>query len=106
MELLEKSQQLLGPTDSVTMSRVVNLAVMYLYQEKWHDAKRHIEHARMQSETLLRGEHASTLNCLTSIALMYVSQGQWTKALNLHLQILQSRKHTLGDTHPDSLVSL
>jgi tetratricopeptide (TPR) repeat protein len=41
-----------------------------------------------------------------SLASVYTSQGQWAKAEELEVQVLETRKRVLGLEHPDTLTSI
>lgn len=59
------------------------------------------------SHTSVRfSEHSNTLSSMINLASTYRSQGRWTEAEELELQVLEKEKRILGAEHPETLSSM
>jgi hypothetical protein len=55
---------------------------------------------------VLGEEHPSTLTSMANLASTYQSQGRWTQAEDLEVQVMETRKGVLGEEHPSTLTSM
>ncbi len=51
-------------------------------------------------------EHPNTLTSMSNLAYTYGKQGQWTKAQEIEMQVMETRKRVLGLEHPCILISM
>ena len=57
-------------------------------------------------ERILGGKHPDTVAAMSNLATMYLSAGEYTKALKLNEKTIQIRKETIGTHHPEYATSL
>ena len=55
---------------------------------------------------MLGKEHPSTLTTMHDLATNYFYLGEYQKAKELNIQVLESRKKVLGNEHPATLLSM
>ena len=55
---------------------------------------------------MLGEEHPDSLRSIANLALMYKKQGQWKKAKQPMVLVVEMRWLVLGEEHPDSLMSI
>ena len=51
-------------------------------------------------------ENESTLKSLAIVASVYLDQGQWDKAEELFLKVIETKRRVLGEEHPNTLTSM
>jgi tetratricopeptide (TPR) repeat protein len=69
-------------------------------------AKGRIEEAAETRKELLDTDDPETLRSLGLLASVLRSQGRWTEAEQLEVQVMETRKRVLGQEHPDTLISM
>jgi tetratricopeptide (TPR) repeat protein len=70
------------------------------------DAAAVLEEIVATCSCVVGAEHPDTLACLTELASSYHSQGDYARAGEMHVQILEVRRRVLGEEHPDTLSSI
>ncbi|KAJ5973175.1 hypothetical protein N7481_010385 [Penicillium waksmanii] len=56
--------------------------------------------------SILGDEHEEVLDCTDILATAYLHEGQWDKAEELEVQVMEIRRTKLGENHPSTLSSL
>ena len=51
-------------------------------------------------------EHPDTLTSIANLASTFWSQGRWTEAEELEVQVMETKKRVLGQEHPSTLTSI
>jgi tetratricopeptide (TPR) repeat protein len=69
-------------------------------------AQKYLEKASTGLREMLGVEHLSTLTSMGYLASTYQSQGRWTAAEELEVQVMETSKRVLGPEHPDTLTSM
>ena len=55
---------------------------------------------------LLGQEHGEVSSSMSMKGLVYASGGQWDKAEELQIQVMETSKRPLGEEHPETLISM
>ncbi|KAH8588254.1 hypothetical protein B0O99DRAFT_693645 [Bisporella sp. PMI_857] len=63
-----------------------------------------MKHFKLQNKTIHSQEEEIII--ASKFAQVYVDSGQWRNACELREEVLEARKRTLGDEHPDTLLSM
>ncbi|PLB41722.1 uncharacterized protein BDW47DRAFT_115022 [Aspergillus candidus] len=116
-EVHEKRAARLDKTDLKMLKSMVNLVNIYWSQKRWNEAEelniqvlnnRKITRGLEHPETLdnMSLEHPETLTRMSNLAGIYRSQGRWKETEELLIQVLDTRKTTLGLEHPETLTSM
>jgi hypothetical protein len=50
--------------------------------------------------------HYYTLISIGNLASIYMNQGKWKEAEALGVEVMEKRKHLLGEEHPHTLISI
>jgi tetratricopeptide (TPR) repeat protein len=102
---LEASERTLGANDINTLMSMINLASAYKNQGESIESERILKQVlETAHKTELGADHTLVrrlkLNCFTTLALTYRSQGLWERAEELQLQVLEAREEELGKDDP------
>ncbi len=86
--------------------RSLDVALALGDSEEFKGGEKRLQEVIEGCEKVLGKENHYTLAGIDGLALLYKSQEQWTKAEDLFLQVIQTRKYVQGMDHPDTLGSL
>ncbi|MCJ1369865.1 hypothetical protein MMC20_001077 [Loxospora ochrophaea] len=119
MQVLETRKRMLGTEHPDTLKSMDNLAITYSNQGRYADAEILRTQVLETRKQVLGTEHPDTLESMADLASTYSSQGRmtylsWTyrgqlrlkEAVELGMQVLDTRKRVLGAEHPDTLNSM
>jgi tetratricopeptide (TPR) repeat protein len=107
-ELLEKSlhgkRSCLGENHPSTLSTMINLGATYREQGKLADAIELLDRT-MNAHTRLQLSGDGMAGAMTELGVAYSYQGRHEEAAELHQKALTDRRESLGERHPDVLVT-
>jgi tetratricopeptide (TPR) repeat protein len=88
-------------------ARVLHNSAWYVWARgDYGKAKGRIEEAAETRKALLDTDDPGTVNSLGLLAVVLDSQGRWTEAEKLKVQVMETSLRVLGQEHPDTLVSM
>ena len=79
-----------------------NLAVTYLYQNRWKEAEELQLQVVETRKRVLRAEHPDTLISMSNLAIVYNEQDRHTEAIALMESVVDLLTRKLGAKHSDT----
>jgi tetratricopeptide (TPR) repeat protein len=93
-------------TASNKATRLCDVALALGDSKMYKEAEKRLQEAIEGCERAFGKENPRTLAGIDSLALIYKSQQQWSKAEDLFLQVIQTRKRVQEIDHQDTLSSI
>jgi eukaryotic-like serine/threonine-protein kinase len=70
------------------------------------EAQRQLEQALNLQQRILPMDHPDTLSTMSTLAVLYISNGKLPQGEPLAVHVAEARRRALGEDHPDTLTSL
>ncbi|PKY04627.1 putative kinesin, partial [Aspergillus campestris IBT 28561] len=126
-EAFSARTELFGIKNEQTLNSSQVLALSYSLEGRWNEAQELQEHpsriyiltsrategGRRASDSgdeheqaILGPEHPNALLSMDNLASLYITQGNWTAAKQLLMQVIQIKKQVLGSEHPSTLLGM
>ncbi|KAK6523159.1 hypothetical protein TWF694_006054 [Orbilia ellipsospora] len=92
---LEMERLAFGRNHLNTLCRMGNLALAYVGQENWQEAKNLFVEVTKKSEMIWGKEHAVTIKSMEDLLTIYTNRNEWDQAEHLLLEIIELKKRNL-----------
>ena len=105
-EVYELNSQIYGVKHLYTASSLNNIGVCYLELGMYKLAARNFELALDIYSELFETRNTEIVNCESNLAICYSKKGDHKKSLKINQDLIEFKRSSLGEDHPDYLASL